>query len=79
MNIERGATVHGYTFLHAKPKPAPAPAPRQLTVGELIELLKAHSPDLPVWAEGCGCSGEAFSVGVSDFGKGPCLDIRMER
>ena len=35
-----------------------------LTVGELIEKLKAFDTDMPVLAEGCDCLGGAYDVEV---------------
>lgn len=37
---------------------------RQLTVRELIELLKSAPQDLPVKVEGCDCFQEAGGVSV---------------
>ena len=72
MSIERGATVHGFTFLRARPKPAPATAPKQLTVGELIELLKGHSPEMLVHS---GAFGKTTGVMLHTFGDEQCLEI----
>ena len=35
---------------------------KQLTVGELIEVLKAFPLDALVWHEGCDCWGKANGV-----------------
>lgn len=43
--------------------------PGPLSVNALIEKLTALTPeqrDLPVWSEGCDCSGEAFGIHVAD-------------
>ena len=35
---------------------------RQLTVRELIKLLKNHPDEMKVFTEGCDCTGEAAGV-----------------
>lgn len=39
---------------------------KQLTVGELFELLKQFDKDILVYAEGCDCSGKAMGVELAD-------------
>ncbi len=38
-----------------------------ITVRELIVLLQAEDPDLPVHTQGCDCSGDAGGVKVEEF------------
>jgi len=39
-----------------------------MSVGELIELLKQHNPELPVWIEGHCCINQVRSVDTGEFG-----------
>lgn len=37
---------------------------KQLTVGDVLKVLKTMDQDTPVWAEGCDCIREVLKVAV---------------
>jgi hypothetical protein len=48
---------------------------RTLTVAQLIEKLKEMPQDIPVYTEGCDCTGNAAGVMKEGSGEDECVVI----